>query len=195
MSFAANNKKNNHSDTEQENNDKKNKIAHKAYSPKNANIKNNNNELISNQDSNTTKNTNSVLLNKDKEISLNSLPIKELNENNLDQLFLPKKKKVFKSPMIITSKMISFQRQKDKTILEFPLFDDEMIFKDINKAYLQDECNDDGDESSDEKINNGKKYLFQEVEQSIKEMKINLKHNQNKHLLSRRMRFKKDKNE
>ena len=69
-----------------------------------------------------------------------------------------------------------------------------MIFKDINSSYLQDAYNDDGEESSDEKINKGKKFLSQEIEQSIKELKKNLKNNQNKPLLSRRMQFYKDDN-
>ena len=69
-----------------------------------------------------------------------------------------------------------------------------MIFKDINSSYLQDAYNDDGGESSDERINKGKKFLSQEIEQSIKELKKNLKNNQNKPLLSRRMQFYKDDN-
>jgi len=57
---------------------------------------------------------------------------------------LDKNKKIFKDNNIINNKIVSFQRQKDKKILEFNLFEDEMIFKDANKAYLQDEHNNNG---------------------------------------------------
>ena len=70
------------------------------------------------------------------------------------------------------------------------MFDDKIIFKDINKAYLQDELSDDGDESSDEKIRIGKKILIQELEESAKDLQENLRLNKGKLLLSRRIRFK-----
>ena len=105
-------------------------------------------------------------------------------------MFIQKKKKIFKSPSIINKKIITFQRQKDKEILEFFLFDDNLIFKDINKAYLQDEHSDDGDSSSEEEIINGKIYLSQELEQSINDFRKNLKKNQQKQILSRKMKFK-----
>ena len=75
--------------------------------------------------------------------------------------------------------------------MEFVLFDDKIIFKDINRAYLQDEFSDDGNDSSDEKINEGKNLLIQELEESSKEVKENLKNNQERSLLSRPFRFKK----
>ena len=90
--------------------------------------------------------------------------------------------------------MITFQRQKDKKILEFFLFDDKTIFKDINKAYLQDEKGDDGDESSDEKIKLGQALLFQELDESSKDLKENLKFNKGNELLSRKLRFKNNNN-
>ena len=74
--------------------------------------------------------------------------------------------------------------------MEFSLFDDKLIFKDINRSYLQDEHDDDGSESSDEKINDGKLFLTQELEDSAKELSKNLKKNKDKKLLSRRIRFK-----
>ena len=200
MSFSANNKKNEsnpfniHPGTEPKNNRQKNQIFHKGYSP--TNITNNPNQKLSlNPDTRSTKNTYTAsLFNKDKDFSYNSHPIKDKSEEDLNQYFIPKKKKTSNPPTIINDKKISFQRQKDKSILEFPLFDDNMIFKDINSSYLQDADNDDGGESSDEKIYKGKKFLSQEIEQSIKELQKNLKNNQNKPLLSRRMQFYKDDN-
>ena len=131
---------------------------------------------------------------KEKEFTFNSYPIKPINKDNIEYFFISKQRKIYRSPKIINNKKISFQRQKDKKILEFSLFDENLIFKDINKAYLQEENSDDGDESSEEKINNGILYLAQELEESIKEFHKNLKNNQNKPILSRRMRFKHDDN-
>ena len=74
--------------------------------------------------------------------------------------------------------------------MEFSLFDDKLIFKDINRSYLQDEHSDDGSESSDEKINDGRMFLTQELEDSVKQMSKSLLKKQNQQLLSRRMRFK-----
>ena len=78
--------------------------------------------------------------------------------------------------------------------MEFFLFDDKTIFKDINKAYLQDEKGDDGDESSDEKIKLGQALLFQELDESSKDLKENLKYNKGNELLSRKLRFKNNNN-
>ena len=74
--------------------------------------------------------------------------------------------------------------------MEFSLFDDKLIFKDINKSYLQDEHDDDGSESSDEKINDGKLFLNQELEDSAKEISDSIKKNSNEKILSRKIRFK-----
>ena len=93
-------------------------------------------------------------------------------------------------PNILNNKIITFQKQKNKEILEFSLFDDKFIFKDINKSYLQDEHDDDGSESSDEKIKDGRLYLTQELEDSAKELSKILKKNKDKNILSRRIRFK-----
>ena len=74
--------------------------------------------------------------------------------------------------------------------MEFSLFDDKLIFKDINKSYLQDEHDDDGSESSDEKINDGKLFLTQELEDSAKQIFKSLKKNPTENILSRKIRFK-----
>ena len=125
------------------------------------------------------------------DLSYNSFPIKQLEKSNIEDFFLKKNKKIFESPKILNNKKITFQRQKDKTILEFDLFDDKLIFKDINKAYLQDEHNDDGGESPSSKINLGKSLLFQELDQASKELKDNLinNNNNNKAILSRKIKF------
>ena len=117
-------------------------------------------------------------------------PIKTIVEDSLENKFLSKQKIIYKSPEIINNKIISFQKQKNKSILDFSLFDDKLIFKDINRSYLQDEHDDDGSESSDEKINDGKLFLTQVLEDSAKELSKNLKKNKDKKLLSRRIRFK-----
>ena len=80
--------------------------------------------------------------------------------------------------------------QKDKNILEFPLFDDKLIFKDINKAYLEDEYSDNGSDSSEEKIKEGQNFLYRELNKSSIELQKYLSQNQNKLLLSRKIRFK-----
>ena len=174
------------------NNKQKKHLIHKTYSP----INNNSNlKIIPTHETATTKATNTnISFFKEKEFTYNSYPIKPINKDNIEHFFIPKQQKIFRPPKIINDKKISFQRQKDKKILEFSLFDENLIFKDINKAYLQDENNDDGDESSDEKIKSGTLYLAQEFEESIKEFHKNLKNNQNKPILSRRMRFKHDDN-
>ena len=128
----------------------------------------------------------------EKDFSYNSYqyPIKTILEDSIENIFLSKQKIIYKSPKVFNNKIISFQKQKNKRILEFSLFDDKLIFKDINRSYLQDENNDDGSESSDEKINDGKLFLTQELEDSAKELSKNLKKNKDKKLLSRRIRFK-----
>ena len=170
-----------------------NPFINKRYSPKNN--KYNNMNLIQNQETSASGTTNiTTFKEKEKEFDFPyfSFPVKPLEEYNIDSFFIKKNKKVFESPKVINNKIITFQRQKDKQILEFPLFDDKIIFKDINKAYLQDEKNDDGDESSDEKIQIEKSMLFQELEQSSNELKESLDINKlNNTFLSRNIRFKK----
>ena len=193
MSYSPNNRNKSVSNKIFDKNKQQKNLTHKKYSPNHTN--NNNLKLITTNDTNSTKYSNKKdpIIN-DKEISFNSVPIKPKNEleDNLENMFIKKKLKTFKPPTTTNKKIITFQRQKDKEILEFFLFDDDLIFKDINKAYLQDEQVDDGDSSSEEEIENGKIYLSQELEQSIKDFHENLKKNQNKPILSRKMRFKSD---
>ena len=131
--------------------------------------------------------------NRDKDFSINSYrcPIKPILEDSFENIFISKQKIIYKSPKItINNKIISFQKQRNRQIMEFPLFDDNLIFKDINKNYLQDEYDDDGSESSDEKINDGEYFLSQELEDSAKELSETVKKNQNINILSRKIRFK-----
>ena len=172
-----------------------NAFTFRRYSPNNNKI--NNMTLIPNQETSSSGITNiSIIKEKEKPLDFQyfSFPIKPLEENNIENFFIKKNKKLFESPQDINNKKITFQRQKDKKILEFFLFDDKTIFKDINKAYLQDEKVDDGDESSDEKIKLGQALLFQELDESSKDLKENLKSNKGNELLSRKLRFKNNNN-
>ena len=131
--------------------------------------------------------------NRVKDFSINSYrcPIKPILEDSFENIFISKQKIIYKSPKIsINNKIISFQKQRNRQIMEFSLFDDKLIFKDINKSYLQDEHDDDGSESSDEKINDGKLFLTQELEDSAKQIFKSLKKNPNENILSRKIRFK-----
>ena len=165
---------------------------YKRYSPNNNRI--NNMKLIPNQETSSsgTSNITSFKEKEKYEIPYFSFPVKSLEEFDVENYFMKKNKKIFESPTVLSDKKISFQRQKDKKILEFVLFDDKIIFKDINRSYLQDEESDDGDESSDEKIKLGQNLLIQELEESSKEIKENLKNNKENSLLSRKIKFKKD---
>ena len=156
------------------------------------NLKKINNKNIQTSFSNSSITTNiSVTKEKDKEKE-NSChySIKPIIEDRSENKFISKQKILYKSPNILNNKIITFQKQKNKEILEFSLFDDKFIFKDINKSYLQDEHDDDGSESSDEKIKDGRLYLTQELEDSAKELSKILKKNKDKNILSRRIRFK-----
>jgi hypothetical protein len=131
--------------------------------------------------------------NRVKDFSINSYrcPIKPILEDSFENIFISKQKIIYKSPKISTNnKIISFQKQRNRQIMEFSLFDDKLIFKDINKSYLQDEHDDDGSESSEEKINDGKLFLTQELEDTAKELSASLKKNPNEKVLSRKIRFK-----
>ena len=131
--------------------------------------------------------------NRDKDFSINSYrcPIKPILEDSFENIFISKQKIIYKSPKIaINNKIIPFQKQRNRQIMEFSLFDDKLIFKDINKCYLQDEHDDDGSESSDDKINDGKLFLNQELEDSAKEITDSIKKNPNGKILSRKIRFK-----
>lgn len=119
--------------------------------------------------------------------------VEKEEEYDIENQFISKKKKILKPPTKYDKRKISFQRQKDKKIIEFPLFEDNLIFKDINRSYLQDIYFDDGEESSEEIIRNGIETLSGEIEQAIDEFLKNLNKNQKKPLLSRRMKFKNEK--
>ena len=156
------------------------------------NLKKINNKNILTSYSNSSITTNiSVTKEKDKEKE-NSChySIKPIIEDRSENKLISKQKILYKSPNILNNKIITFQKQKNKEILEFSLFDDKFIFKDINKSYLQDEHDDDGSESSDEKIKDGRLYLTQELEDSAKELSKIFKKNKDKNILSRRIRFK-----
>ena len=138
--------------------------------------------------SNSSLNTN--IKDNKSDLLFNNYPIKPIIEDNFEDNFIKKRIKVYKPPSIVNNKIISFQNQTNKQILDFPLFDEQLIFQDINRSYLQDEYSDDGSESDDEKINEGKFFLSQELEDSVKQISQILKKNKNNNLLSRNMRFK-----
>ena len=186
-----NNSESKHSQTKKKEDKVINPFINKRYSP-NINTINNMNLIPETTSSGITNIT--VIKEKEFDFPYNSFPVKPLEEKNIEDFFLKKNKKLFESQKILNNKKITFQRQKDKTILEFDLFDDKLIFKDINKAYLQDEHNDDGGESPDEKIKLGKSLLFQEINQSAKELKDNLIFNNDKAILSRKIKFIKNNN-
>ena len=156
------------------------------------NLKKINNKNIPTSFSNSSITTNISVakeIDKDKENSCH-YSIEPIVEDRSENKFISKQKILYKSPNILNNKIITFQKQKNKEILEFSLFDDKFIFKDINKSYLQDEHDDDGSESSDEKIKDGRLYLTQELEDSAKELSKIFKKNKDKNILSRRIRFK-----
>ena len=149
---------------------------------------NHNHKFFPNYLSNSSVNTNISVIKNDSPYT--SYLNKKIVEDNLEDSFIRKRKKIYKPPSVINNKIISFQKQKNKEILYFSLFDENLIFKDINRSYLQDEYSDDGSESSDEKIEDAQNFLSQELEDSIKQLSNDLKNNQNDGLLSRRMKFK-----
>jgi hypothetical protein len=169
----------------------KNTNNYRRYSPNNNRF---NMQLIPNQETSSSGMTNmTVFKEKEKpfEIPFFSFPVKALEECDVENYFLKKNKKLFESPSVLHEK-VSFQKQKDKKIIDFTLFDEKIIFKDINKAYLQDEQSDDGSESTDEKIKMGKALIFQNLEESSKFLKENLINNQENNILSRKIRFAND---
>ena len=156
-------------------------------------IANLNFKYAQNNFSNSSTNTNISLIKERKDNCTHfSYPIKPIMEDNIENSFMQKRKLGHKSYTVLNNKVISFQNQKNKQILEFSLFDDNFIFKDLNKSYLQDEHSDDGADSSEEKINDGRIYLSQEIDDTIKQLSKSIKKNQEQKILSRRMRFKND---
>ena len=149
---------------------------------------NNNHKFFPNYLSNSSVNTNISVIKDDSPYT--NYPNKKIVADNLEDSFIRKRKKIYKPPSVINNKIISFQKQKNKEILYFSLFDENLIFKDINRSYLQDEYSDDGSESSDEKIDVAQNFLSQELEDSIIQLSNSFKKNQNDGLLSRRMKFK-----
>ena len=143
--------------------------------------------------SNSFINTNLSIIKENKnDLSFNSYPVKPIIEDNLENNFIKKKIKVYKPPSVVNNKLISFQKQINKQILEFPLFEEKQVFKDtINRSYLQDEFSDDGSESDDEKINEGKIFLTQELEDSFQQLSQSIKKDKSNNILSRKIRFKK----
>ncbi len=149
----------------------------------------NNQLFFPNNFSNSSVNTNISNIRDD--LQFNSYPIKIIAEDNFENSFIQKRKKLYKPPSIINNRIISFQKQKNKKIKEFQIFDDKLVFKDVNQSYLQDEQNDDGSESSDEKINDGKLFLTQEIQNSAEKFAKNMEEHSKKKLLSRKIIFKK----
>ena len=159
------------------------------------NIEKLNNKNAPNNYSNSITKTNiSFIKDKTNDYSYSNYPIKSVIENDPETRFIPKRKLAYKPYSIINNKVISFQNQKNKKIYEFPLFDDNLIFKDINRSYLQDEHSDDGADSSEEKINEGKFLMSQEIEDSIKKLSKSIKKDNGEKILSRKIRFNNEDN-
>ena len=115
----------------------------------------------------------------------------------LEDTFIRKWKKIYILPILINDKKIFFQRKRDKQILYYNLFDDNLIFKDVNRSFLNDDesDDDDGEESSEEKIQMAIQFLSEELEESIKELEKNLFNDNENSLLMKKMKYKnKNKN-
>ena len=135
--------------------------------------------------SNQSLNTNTTNIKDIKsDLLFKTYPIKPVIEDNFENNIIKKRIKVYKPPSVVNNKIISFQNQTNKQILDFPLFDEKLIFKDINRAYLQDQYSDDGSESDDKKINEGISFLSQELENSVKQIFQKSKNNKNNNLLN-----------
>ena len=87
-------------------------------------------------------------------------------------------------------KKISFQKKSDKQILYYNLFYDNLIFKDVNKSFLNDAESDDGEKPSEEKIQMAIQFLSEELGESIKELENNLFNDNENSLLTRKTKFK-----
>ena len=194
MSYSANHKNKKYIEKEYLEDNFQTIITYKRESSKKdksrLNIEKLNNKNVPNNYSNSITKTNiSFIKDKKNDDSDSSYPIKSIIENIPEMRFIPKRKLSYKPYSIINNKVISFQNQKNKKIIEFPLFDDNLIFKDINRSYLQDEHSDDGADSSEEKINEGKFLLSQEIEDSIKKLSKIIKKDNGEKILSRKIRF------
>ena len=94
--------------------------------------------------------------------------------NQNDIFFLKKNKKMYETPTVNNCKRVTFERQSDKKIFNFPIFDDNLIFTNINKSYMHNEDNDDGSSSSEETIEAGKRYLYSELDEVASTLHNNL---------------------
>ena len=68
--------------------------------------------------------------------------------------------------------------------------DDNLIFKDINKAFLQDQDLDDGSDSSDKQVELGSNLLNTELLKASKKINKFFSNNKEITILSRKIRFK-----
>ena len=101
---------------DKENEEKKKKKINtpQRYSPLNIYINNMNLTITPNShDSISTENTNTSFF-KEKEFAYNNIPIIHMNEENFENYFIPKRKKIFKPPTIINNKKIFFKDKKIK---------------------------------------------------------------------------------
>ena len=106
--------------------------------------------------------------------SVNKMNYNSNINNKNDIFFLKKNKKIYETPTVNNCKKVTFERQSDKKILNFPIFDDNLIFTNINKSYMHNEDNDDGSSSSEETIEAGKKYVYAELDEVSSLLRNNL---------------------
>ena len=124
--------------------------------------------------------------------NINSVPINNNSIDDIENFFIKRKYKLFKPYLIHnTNNIISFQRNSDNEILEYFVFNDNLIFPDLNRSYLQDAYSDDGDSSTDEQIENGTKFLKDELADAINDIYLQNKKLNINSFLSRKMKFKK----
>ena len=124
--------------------------------------------------------------------NFNSVPINNNSIDDIENFFIKRKYKIFKPYLIHnTNNIISFQRNSDNEILEYFVFNDNLIFPDLNRSYLQDAYSDDGDSSTDEQIENGTKFLKDELADAINDIYLQIKKLNINSILSRKMKFKK----
>lgn len=116
-----------------------------------------------------------------------------IEEKNFSKYIVNKKKKKENIKNITEYKKMNVQSKIGNKILTFPLFDDKLIFSSFNNSYLQDCFEDLGCDSSDEKIESGCQFVFEQIEHTINILNdIKQGKKKSSDYLSRNYKFKED---
>ena len=112
---------------------------------------------------------------KNNDYILNEIIQNYLKEKCSDDFEIKKSKRNYEISTVSNCNSVTFENQTNTNIFHFPVFNENLIFKNINKSYMAKAYDDDGNDSSEEKIIIEKNYVYDQLKDAVNSLQMYMK--------------------